>query len=510
MERGARERFVSVGAVVSLWSPHAEAPSVFCTTHLSSCLHQNVPLPLSPILSSVSSLAPRAPPCSEYVMVDSASRTVTPLFSAGDGARASLVKASASDVLLLRNGSGIFLGPEGRTTRRGAQVPWAGEPSSVSISRPYAVARISTGFEVRPLEPLSAAPLVQRLDFDASIDLICAHSTRDGSLPLMLRGADEVARLAILEPLPFEEQAGRLLGEGEYEEALAVAGLVPADGPDVSSLKDRIHAAYGRALFGRGEFNDALLHFSMDRRSDPLQLLLLLPSLSPAGLLEKSLARAGESLPSGSEPSGDDFSVAVATMLPYLLSARSRVASAAAGEQDPEAAFRPSTAGPLAVLLDMAILKSLLIMPDSGALLQFIERPNCIDFELGTRALREAGRYSELVALCQVRMSVLFLALQTAREGARTRIVPETGHVESLGSCAFNTCLSLLFSPPLLFFARRVEDATVRRSTCSSPSRRTQSRWKCHRRARQQTSKATPARGLPSSTLQSSGRPMLV
>lgn len=335
-------------------------------------------------------------------MVDAASRAVTPLFPAGDGAHACLVKVSPTDVLLLRNGSGIFLGPEGRTTRRGAQVPWSCVPSSVSVSRPYAVARVAAGFEVRPLEPLSASPLVQRLDVDEKVELVCSHSTRDGSLPLTLKGADGTAQLAVLEPLPFAEQAGRLLNEGEYEEALAVAGLVPSDDPDIAALKDRIHAEYGRALFGRGEYNDALLHFSMDRRSDPLRLLSLLPSLSPAGLLEESLARVGEPLPPGPEPSGDAFCTAVATMLPYLLSARSRVASAVAGEQGPEAAFSPSSATPVAVLLDMAILKALLIMPDSGALLQFIERPNCIDFELGARALREAGRYSELVALCQV------------------------------------------------------------------------------------------------------------
>ncbi|KDD71478.1 hypothetical protein H632_c4947p0, partial [Helicosporidium sp. ATCC 50920] len=42
-------------------------------------------------------------------------------------------------------------------------------------------------------------------------------------------------------------------------------------------------------------------------------------------------------------------------------------------------------------------------MPDSGALLQFVQRPNSVDLRVGERALRSRGRYSELVALYQGR-----------------------------------------------------------------------------------------------------------
>jgi hypothetical protein len=56
----------------------------------------------------------------------------------------------------------------------------------------------------------------------------------------------------------------------------------------------------------------------------------------------------------------------------------------------------------MAVLVDTALLYALLLLPDSGALLKFFERPNCVDFAAGEAALQRAGRYAELVALYRV------------------------------------------------------------------------------------------------------------
>lgn len=38
-------------------------------------------------------------------------------------------------------------------------------------------------------------------------------------------------------------------------------------------------------------------------------------------------------------------------------------------------------------------------MSDSGALLRYVQRPNAVDLVEGEKALKERGRYSELVAL---------------------------------------------------------------------------------------------------------------
>jgi hypothetical protein len=54
------------------------------------------------------------------------------------------------------------------------------------------------------------------------------------------------------------------------------------------------------------------------------------------------------------------------------------------------------------VLIDTALLNAFLILPDNGALLQFLHRTNHVDFETGRSALESAGRYAELVELYRV------------------------------------------------------------------------------------------------------------
>ncbi|KAL4436979.1 hypothetical protein ABPG75_004118 [Micractinium tetrahymenae] len=148
-----------------------------------------------------------------------------------------------------------------------------------------------------------------------------------------------------------------------------------------------------------------------------------------------------------SELQGEAFVAAVQQLMPYLLSHRSRLAAAAASpaqqreqqqeqqleegrrhagprQQTPAAAAAaieaaqdpgpsPTTRAVLAqrrlqgsataTLLDTALLLALLALPDSGALLRFVQRPNCVDLEAGEAALRSLGRYSELVALYQTK-----------------------------------------------------------------------------------------------------------
>lgn len=134
---------------------------------------------------------------------------------------------------------------------------------------------------------------------------------------------------------------------------------------------------------------------------------------------------------------------------PAVAAAAARAAEAAAG---PSPATRAALVqqrlegSATAALLDTALLLALLAVPDSGALLRwgrmdsrgggagrphagpacqvcsaptavprhvppiqplfvfcrYVQRPNCVDLEAGEAALKEAGRYSELVALYEV------------------------------------------------------------------------------------------------------------
>ena len=55
----------------------------------------------------------------------------------------------------------------------------------------------------------------------------------------------------------------------------------------------------------------------------------------------------------------------------------------------------------IACVLDTALLKAMLLQPDSGALLRFVQGRNYVDLEEGEVALRGQGRYAELAALYQ-------------------------------------------------------------------------------------------------------------
>ena len=118
---------------------------------------------------------------------------------------------------------------------------------------------------------------------------------------------------------------------------------------------------------------------------------------------------------------------AVAALVPYLHSYRSRLAAAAAGSPgtSPDGKAAPPEAtetggiaaagegkgggggersAALRALVDTALTLALLRQPDGGALLRLLSRPNDVDVRVSEAALRAAGRYSELVALFQVRL----------------------------------------------------------------------------------------------------------
>jgi hypothetical protein len=129
---------------------------------------------------------------------------------------------------------------------------------------------------------------------------------------------------------------------------------------------------------------------------------------------------------------------AVATLTPYLLSYRSRMASSTAPLQaysggldhhDAEVSRAGNSFGSsddmAAVLVDTALLRALLLLPDSGALLRFVQRPNSVDWVASEAALKEAGRYAELTCLYQQNSKHdlaldLIKALSTAPESLAT------------------------------------------------------------------------------------------
>ncbi|KAL4430543.1 hypothetical protein ABPG77_005783 [Micractinium sp. CCAP 211/92] len=352
------------------------------------------------------------------------------------------------------------------SSQGGGSIAWSSPPAALAMSAPYAVAFAAGAAEARLVEPLDSTDLWQRvalpLPAPAAALSIAPSTAPDGSV---FAASRETGVVMQLRPVSFVRQAEQLLQLGEHEEALAMAALAEQSARR-RHLEDRVHLAFGQRLFREGAYEEAMLHFGMSSLAGPLELLRLFPSLAPPKLLAAAAAEqaeeeegegvqgpegrrgGGEEAQSGvggaaGEPQGDAFVAAVQQLTPYLLSHRSRLAAAAASHTPPRqhqqqrsdgdqshaeggprtpgttatmaAAPEPSPSSravlaqrrlegsATAALLDTALLLALLALPDSGALLRFVERPNCVDLEAGEAALRSAGRYSELVALYQTK-----------------------------------------------------------------------------------------------------------
>ncbi|KAF6257282.1 hypothetical protein COO60DRAFT_26268 [Scenedesmus sp. NREL 46B-D3] len=285
--------------------------------------------------------------------------------------------------------------------------------------------------------------------------LLAAAGDFQGALELLTLMEDEAAAAAAA-------AAGSEAGD-EAAGTASTAAAVAAAAAKRQQLEDVLRLKFGYHLFETGEPDEALTQFSMCSEPDPLLLLRLYPSLVPDKFLPLLPSSAyGEPLPDmpaaaaaadtgGSSSSSStntkgggaaDVAGAVSVVVPYLLSHRTRLlasleeataAAAASAEQQQqqqqgeapgpaeaklangEAAAAPASSTSssstrqrsqqelqlVATVIDTAILRAMLLQPDSGALLRLLQQTNFVDLEDGEAILTAAGRYAELAALYQ-------------------------------------------------------------------------------------------------------------
>jgi len=148
------------------------------------------------------------------------------------------------------------------------------------------------------------------------------------------------------------------------------------------------------------KYEEAMYNLASSDYCNPAQVLELFPDLAPKSLI---IAARGASHTSNQSSanlenlSGDELQKAVAALMPYLLSYRNRIASGEIAIQCKH--INEKSIESLSTLIDTAIVNGLLILPDNGALLQFLERANSVHFDFTSLKLERAGRYAELVAL---------------------------------------------------------------------------------------------------------------
>ena len=358
---------------------------------------------------------------------------------------------------------------------RGPTAVWrgSGAPAALAATAPYAVALLPGGVEVRALAPGLSPDPVQLLPY-ACMAVVSPGGGPPGS-PLVVAGG---GRAVLLTPAPFDAAAAAATAAGRHRDALELAALAPP--PTRPALLDRARAGLAAALFASGEYEEALAQLALCESPSPASLLRLFPSLAPAELVdevekggpggEEGGAGGGRAAPPP-EPTGTAFRAAVDALLPYLLSFRARLASKRDGGQEggrgvqkiggvqegggggpggggtPGAADAATTTtittttqpptpdDSLASLVDTAILKAMLVGPDTGAALRFVSRPNRVRPADGEAALRAAGRYSELVALFQSvgRHEAALDVLQALSQAPGSLDPPPTGAASDLG-----------------------------------------------------------------------------
>jgi len=343
----------------------------------------------------------------EYSMVDTKSGALTELCPTGYVAHPVAVALGSDELLLHREGAGVFYSPAGKQSRK-LGMTFSEPPSHLLLSSAYALALLPNKHlvEIRSLERTSQHELVQVIPVPADAKAVCLGG--DGSAVLASAAGGRIVRLT---PVPIIDQIYELADKEDFQEALNLCALLPEQdvgtGEDRASVEDELHVRFGKYLYRRLEFEDALAHLGMCRRPSPLHLLQLFPALLPETPAARK--RAGQlldqasMLDDGEDPAASlsdaERQMAWSEVLPYLMSHRGRLAASRAHEGGPDPPQLDASRELLAMLVDTAICKVMLRMNDTGALLAFVQRSNGIDLTEGEHDLQAAGRYAELVAL---------------------------------------------------------------------------------------------------------------
>lgn len=317
------------------------------------------------------------------------------------------------EVLVTTGARSVSIDDKGRQRPQGARFDWTQPPLKVIPCPPYVVAVGRDIIEVQPCIKFSQANIVQRLPIpldDSSAageeaSVICGTARESDGAVYWMYCNDSTVWNARAVPLP--QQAAAFADIQEYDQALSICSKIPqSQKKERESIEDRVHLLLGKALLEQEELEEAMLHLGSSRMATPLDLLRPLRCLAPPLLLyrlgyiedhqaeEEEKAYRQDQVDSSkkiehqsNDNNNDDDGRVASMMLPYLLSFRNR--------QQQSNNQLSSQAD--AVLLDTAILNALLLLPDTGSLLRFLQRPQSVDLDSGERALRSAGRYAELV-----------------------------------------------------------------------------------------------------------------
>ena len=361
----------------------------------------------------------------EYVLVNAATGVTTEVFPTGRSSMPNILPVNpvgiytpsggacahgeVEELLLARDNVGIFVGADGKPTRKHG-LPWTETPTAtVGFPHgPYAVAALPNNFEVRNLQHGSQHGLAQTLPLKGVLGIVASTSVppekggRKGQQSPSSEGADVVlyaftsTSVVRLKGVPIPSQVGQLLDAGQFEAALLLCDLL-VHAPSLRvELTETAHLRCAYERFREGAYDDAMRHFGAGGAS-PIEVLALFPAILPP-VLRAVVTRHQSRLPNDVRPSppalADEISSskeALSALLPLLLGTRIRLrdSSSSWSPEDEEAAA-----------LDTAALRAM-VATDAPreAVLELLEPPTAVHPAAGERMLVDAGRLAELVAL---------------------------------------------------------------------------------------------------------------
>eukprot|EP00210_Caulerpa_lentillifera_P001355 g1303.t1 len=376
----------------------------------------------------------------KYVFVDPSTNQITESIPMGRSVHPILTPLPNDEILLGKDSSGMYVKSDGRLAR-GVFVNWSATPLAVVLCQPFVVGLFPNFIEVRNVSPTARQCVIQMFNDIDNVTMASSTVGIDRSVFMASRDRRTVCRL---NPVPLRQQIEMLIEMKEFQDALQVVELLNED--DRVASEDDIRVSYGVHLFSNQEYNEGLMQFTMRSQRSPLLLLKMFPSLLPENMFENFTLPVSEKYFEGfQEPEGEDYIQAVSSLLPLLLADRTRLASRRRddveldqeeskkqvslksineSDEEAESSLGDSTRSyyevdgvgrtlsaskmlsrvkrnNLSVLVDTAIMKAMLVVPDSGALLQFVRGHNSIDLVEGENSLTQAGKYLELAYLFQ-------------------------------------------------------------------------------------------------------------
>ncbi|XVF62028.1 hypothetical protein PTKIN_Ptkin08bG0184100 [Pterospermum kingtungense] len=375
----------------------------------------------------------------EYMILNATNGALSEVFSSGKIAPPLVVALPSGELILGKENIGVFVDQNGKLLQAD-RICWSEAPTVVVIQNPYAIALFPRRVEIRSLRV--PYPLIQTIVLHNARHLIKSNNAFVVAVDNSVYG---------LFPVPLGAQIVQLTASGNFDEALGLCKLLPAEDASLRAAKEAsIHIRYAHYLFDNGTYEEAMEHF-LSSQVDITYVLSLYPSIvlpqttavpEPEKLMDLSLDAS--QLSRGSSGLSDDMETllpqlsesdesaalefkkmshnTLMALIKFLQKKRYSIVEKAAAEGTEEVVldavgdnftstrFKKSNKGrgnipinsaarEMAAILDTALLQALLLTGQSSAALELLKGLNYCDVKICEEILQKENHYAALLEL---------------------------------------------------------------------------------------------------------------